>query len=91
MSQLLSGIRVVKSFGLEQQRQKEFERTSDNLRRAQVSTEVARAKGRSLVEGLYNLIAAFAIAVGGWVITDGIVDVTFGDFAVFMAAILSCY
>ena len=91
LSQLLSGIRVVKSFGLEEQRQKEFERTSDNLRRAQVSTEVARAKGRSLVEGLYNLIAAFAIAVGGWVIIDGIVDVTFGDFAVFMAAILSCY
>ncbi|MDE0959262.1 MAG: ABC transporter ATP-binding protein [Planctomycetota bacterium] len=91
LSQLLSGIRVVKSFGLEDQRQKEFEKTSENLRRAQVSTEVARAKGRSLVEGLYNLIAAFAIAAGGWVITDGIVDVTFGDFAVFMAAILSCY
>ena len=91
LSQLLSGIRVIKSFGLEKQRQQQFESTSEDLRDALVRTEAARAKGRSLVEGLYNLMSAFAIAAGGWVVTVGVVDITFGDFAVFMAAILSCY
>ncbi len=91
ISQLLSGIRVVKSFGMEKQRQQQFEDTSEDLRKALVSTEIARAKGRSMVEGLYNLMAAFAIAAGGFVITSGWIAISFGDFAVFMAAILSCY
>ncbi|MGE4620007.1 MAG: ABC transporter ATP-binding protein [Planctomycetota bacterium] len=91
LSQLFSGIRVVKSFGLEKQHQAQFEKTSQDLQHALVRTEVARAKGRSLVEGLYNLLSAAAIAVGGWVIIQGWLQISFGDFAVFLVAILSCY
>ena len=91
LSQLLSGIRVVKSFGLESQHQAEFERTSDALQHALVRTEIARAKGRSLVEGLYNLLSAVAIAVGGWAVINGWLQISFGDFAVFLVAMLSCY
>lgn len=91
LSQLFSGIRVVKSFGLESQHQAQFEKTSVDLRNALVRTEIARAKGRSLVEGLYNLLTALAIAAGGWVVINGWLQITFGDFAVFLVAMLSCY
>ncbi len=91
LSQLFSGIRVVKSFGLERQHQAQFEKTSHDLQRALVRTEVAKAKGRSFVEGLYNLLSALAIAVGGWVILSGWLQISLGDFTVFLAAILSCY
>lgn len=91
LSQLFSGIRVVKSFGLEKQHQAQFEKTSGDLQRALVRTEVARAKGRSFVEGLYNLLSALAIAVGGWVILNGWLEISLGDFTVFLAAVLSCY
>ena len=91
LSQLFSGIRVVKSFGLESQHQAQFEKTSKDLQRALVRTEIAKAKGRSFVEGLYNLLSAVAIAAGGWVILNGWLQISLGDFTVFLAAILSCY
>ncbi len=91
LSQLLSGIRVIKTFGLEEQREKQFDQTAKSLQAAQVKTEVARAKGRSMVEGLYNLLSAGVVAGGGWFLLRGEVSISFGDFAIFMAAIISCY
>lgn len=91
LSQLMSGIRVVKTFGLEEQRQNQFAETSKFLQKAQVRTEVAKAKGRSFVEGLYNLLSAAVIGVGGWFLLNDQVSISFGDFTIFMAAIVSCY
>ena len=91
MSQLLSGIRVVKTFGLEERRQQQFAETSEALQKAQIKTEIARAKGRSFVEGLYNLLSAAVIGFGGWFLLNDLVDISFGDFTIFFAAIVSCY
>jgi len=87
----MSGIRVVKTFGLEEQRQEQFAATSKALQKAQIRTEIARAKGRSFVEGLYNLLSAIVIGVGGWFLLKDQVSISLGDFTIFMAAIVSCY
>jgi subfamily B ATP-binding cassette protein MsbA len=91
LSQLMSGIRVVKTFGLEERRQQQFGETSEALQKAQVKTEIARAKGRSFVEGLYNLLSAAVIGFGGWFLLNDLVSISFGDFTIFLAAIVSCY
>ena len=91
LSQLMSGIRVVKTFGLEERRQQQFGETSEALQKAQIRTEIARAKGRSFVEGLYNLLSAAVIGFGGWFLLNDLVDISFGDFTIFLAAIVSCY
>ena len=91
LSQLMSGIRIVKTFGLEEQRQDQFAQTSSSLQKAQIKTEIARAKGRSIVEGLYNLLSAAVIGIGGWLLLKDQVSLSLGDFTIFLAAIVSCY
>ena len=91
MAELLSGIRVVKSFSLEKQQEAEFSKRQDALVRVAMRQQRARLTGRSVVEGLYNLIAAGSLILGGWVVTTGLIDITFGDFVIFIGAITAVY
>lgn len=91
MAELLSGIRVVKSFSLEKQQETEFNKRQDALVKVAMRQQRARLTGRSIVEGLYNLIAAGSLILGGWVVTTGMIDITFGDFAIFIGAITAVY
>ncbi len=88
MSQLLSGIRVVKVFGMENAQLEEFDQR--NLGFVKSALKVMRAKitARSLIEGLYTFLAALALLVGGWMMLG---TLTIGDLLVFLGAIASLY
>lgn len=91
MSQLLSGIRVVKAFGMEGAQTEEFERRNDAFIRSNLKMVKAKATGRSVAEGLYNLLAALAMLLAAWLLVGKFIPLTFGQFAVFFGAISSLY
>ncbi|MEM7164282.1 MAG: ABC transporter ATP-binding protein [Planctomycetota bacterium] len=90
MGQLLSGIRVVKAFGMEEQQRREFELRNGRFIRSSMKMMRAKITSRSFVEGLYNLMGAIIIVVGGWMLSKGL-GLTLGDFAVFLSGLLMMY
>ncbi len=91
MGQLLSGIRVVKAFGMEEAQQAEFDRRNDGFVRSNLKMVRAKVTARSALEGLYNLMAAAAILFGGWLITRQLLVIPLGDFAMFLGGITGLY
>ncbi|MCA8961396.1 MAG: ABC transporter ATP-binding protein [Planctomycetes bacterium] len=91
MNQLLSGIRVVKAFGMEQAQNQEFDQRNNEFIRSNLKMVRAKMKGRSFSEGLYNLLAALAMLLAAWLLVSGIIPLTFGEFTVFFGAISSLY
>ena len=86
ISQMLTGIRVVKAFGMEQEENAEFrQRNRDQLRRA-----FKLVRSRAWAESLPQLIIAVSIGiillVGNYLLTRGVV--TLGNLAPFLGAIL---
>lgn len=90
MGQLLSGIRVVKAFGMEEEQQREFERRNALFIRSSLKMHRAKVTSRSFVEGLYNLMGAVIVVLGGWMLSGGF-GLTMGDFAVFLSGLLMMY
>lgn len=91
MSQLLSGIRVVKAFGMESAQSQEFERRNAGFIRSNLKMVRAKATGRSVAECLYNLLGAVAMLVAAWLLIGEFIPLTFGQFSVFFGAISSLY
>ncbi len=91
MGQLLSGIRVVKAFGMEQAQWREFDERNDGFVRSNLKMVRAKVTARSLLEGLYNLMAAGAILLGGWLITRQMLTLPISDFAIFLGGITGLY
>ncbi len=91
MSQLLSGIRVIKAFGMQQGQNREFEQRNTEFIRSNLRMVKAKVKGRSLAEGLYNLLAALAMLFAAWLLISEFIPLTFGEFTVFFGAISAMY
>ncbi|MFQ5655231.1 MAG: ABC transporter ATP-binding protein, partial [Planctomycetota bacterium] len=91
MNQLLSGIRVVKAFGMEGAQRQEFDRRHGGFLRSSLKMARAKITARSSIEGLYNLLAALALLLGGWLMAGDAFQLSFGDFAMFLGAIMSLY
>ena len=91
MGQLLSGIRVVKAFGMEDAQQREFEVRNDGFVKSNLKMVRAKVTSRSALEGLYNLLAAGAILFGGWLMTREVISLPISDFAIFLGGITGLY
>ena len=91
MGQLLSGIRVVKAFGLEQAQRREFDERNAGFVRSSLRMTRAKVTSRSLIEGLYNLMATVALVAGGWLLARQALDIKMGDFVAFLMAITALY
>ena len=91
MGQLLSGIRVVKAFGMEEAQQREFDERNAGFVRSNLKMVRAKVTARSALEGLYNLMAAGAILFGGWLITREVIALPISDFAIFLGGITGLY
>lgn len=91
MSQLLSGIRVVKAFNMEAAQEAEFRAKTAGFIRANLKMLRAKVMSRSVLEGIYNLLAAVLLAFGGWLLVNRFFQLNLGDFAVFLSAIAMMY
>ncbi len=91
MGQLLSGIRVVKAYGLEPVQLREFDERNAGFVRSSLKMTIAKVTSRSALEGLYNIMAAGAILLGGWLLTRGTLKIPLSDFAMFLGAITGLY
>lgn len=91
MTQLLSGIRVVKAFRMEDAQEQEFRRKNAGFIRANLRMVRAKVTARSVMEGLYNFLAAVLLAFGGWLLVNQWFDLRLGDFAVFLSAVAMVY
>ncbi|MBN1441053.1 MAG: ABC transporter ATP-binding protein [Planctomycetes bacterium] len=89
LQQLLSGIRIVKAFGMERYEKDGFQRKNQAFGRSFRKTLGAKVTGSSIQELLYNLGLAGLLLLGGWLLTSG--GVSMGRFVVFVVAMVSIY
>ncbi|MCH2373766.1 MAG: ABC transporter ATP-binding protein/permease [Planctomycetes bacterium] len=91
IQQLFSGIRTVKSFGMEESEQQEFDVKNTQLVRTSMKVVRAKAKGRALQELLYNLGVATFLFVGVWLLTNEVMGFDIATLAVFIGALIETY
>lgn len=89
VSQMLTGIRVVKAYGQEEAETERAGAVIDRTFRAQLTTARTRGLTGPFVEGLAGVGFAAAIFYGGWRGING--TLTLGEFMGFMAAAMLIY
>jgi len=89
--QLFSGIRIVKAFDMEGHEREAFDRKNRHYIRESLKMVKAKVTGVALLEFLYNLVIALAVAGGGYLVLSRLVAIQLGDFAAFMAAMATVY
>ncbi|MBN1418800.1 MAG: ABC transporter ATP-binding protein [Planctomycetes bacterium] len=89
--QLFSGIRIVKAFDMETHEREAFDRKNRHYIRESLKMVKAKVTGVALLEFLYNLVIALAVAGGGYLVLSRLVAIRLGDFAAFMAAMATVY
>jgi len=91
MQQMISGMRVVKSFGLEKQKAEEFRRENELFLKRILRMVRNKAAGRALVEASYILSLAGLVFLGGWVVANNYWGLTVGGLAAFCTALATMY
>jgi subfamily B ATP-binding cassette protein MsbA len=89
IQQLFSGIRIVKSFGMERFEQRSFKERNKQFIRSTMKMNRAKLKGRAFQELLYNFGTALIMLLGAVAIAWQWIDVP--NFMVFMAAMVQIY
>ena len=91
ISELVAGIRVIKAFRMEEAQWADFDRKNAGFVRSSLKMLRAKVTANSLMEGLYNLLSALLLAGGAYLLVGGWIPINFGDFAVFVGAVVSIY
>ena len=91
MQQMISGMRVVKAFGLEKQKAEEFRRENELFLRRVLRMIRNKAAGRALIEASYVLSLAGLVFLGGLVVMHHYWGLTVGGLAAFAAALATMY
>ena len=91
MQQMISGMRVVKSFGLEKQKAEEFRRENELFLKRVLKMVRNKAAGRALIEASYVLALAALIFLGGFVVMNNYWGLTVGGLAAFCTALATMY
>jgi subfamily B ATP-binding cassette protein MsbA len=89
MNQMLSGIKVVKAFGLEDVRLAEFERNNQTYLERTVRMLKAKGRSQGMVFVGYQVGFVGMILVMGWLLIDG--PKTIGDIGVILVPISTTY
>ncbi len=87
--QLFGGIRIIKSFGTEDEERRRFNQKNRGYIRVALKMEKAKITSRSLLEILYNLGFALLIFAVGYLMAVEIGGL--GNFGMFLAAMVSIY
>jgi subfamily B ATP-binding cassette protein MsbA len=91
VSQALSGIRIIKAFGMEEQQARDYRELNELYRKRNLKIVRAKAKGRAIVEITYGLVLAIALGGGGWLVMNGHWEVEAGDFVAFLVALATLF
>jgi len=91
MQQMISGMRVVKAFGLEKQKAEEFRRENELFLRRVLRMIRNKAAGRALIEASYVLSLAGLVFLGGLMVMHNYWGLTVGGLAAFAAALATMY
>lgn len=91
MQQMISGIEIVKAFGLEKQKAEEFRRENRLYLRRVLNVVRNKAASRALVEFSYMMAVAGLIFLGGWLTVHGYWGLTLGSLMGFCAALATMY
>jgi subfamily B ATP-binding cassette protein MsbA len=89
LQQLFSGVRIVKSFGMERYEQEEFAKKNEAFGLSFRKTIQAKIKARSLQEVLYSLAITGLLVLGAWMITTD--QISAGRFSTFILAMVQIY
>jgi len=91
MQQMISGVQVVKVFGLEKQKAEEFRRENESFFRKVIRMVRNKAMSRSLIEFTYMIAIAALVLIGGILVINGIWGLTLGRLISFFAALGTMY
>lgn len=89
LQETLTGIRVVKAFGMEHAESEKFRRAAERLYRHSLRSERLSSIGGPLMEFIGACGGALVLLYGSWKITNG--DLTTGEFTSFLAAAFATY
>jgi len=89
LQETLTGIRVVKAFGMEHAETEKFRRAAERLFRHSLHAERLAAIGSPLMEFIGACAGAAVLLYGSWRITEGVL--TMGQFATFLLASFATY
>jgi subfamily B ATP-binding cassette protein MsbA len=89
LQETLTGIRVVKAFGMEHAETEKFRRAAERLFRHSMHAERLAAIGSPLMEFIGACAGAGVLVYGSWRITSG--ALTTGQFVTFLAAAFTTY
>jgi subfamily B ATP-binding cassette protein MsbA len=89
LQETLTGIRVVKAFGMEHAETEKFRRAAERLFRHSLHAERLAAIGSPLMEFIGACAGAGVLLYGSWRITQGVL--TMGQFVTFLLAAFATY
>lgn len=88
---ILSGIKVIKAFSGEDLEEKAFRKESNRLFRRELKVVRNRAYSRSLVDFLTGATATLLLALGSWLVLQGMWGITPGTVTAFATALATTY
>ena len=91
MLQAITGIRVVKAFGREEEEERRFRAQTDEYFKRSMKVVRHKAAMKSLVELIYSIGFILMFAVGGFLVLRGQVVLEPAVFAIFVGALLQMY
>ncbi|MCX7703845.1 MAG: ABC transporter transmembrane domain-containing protein, partial [Planctomycetota bacterium] len=91
MQQMISGVRVVKAFGLEKQKAEEFRRENESFFHKVMRMVFTKALSRSLIEASYMAGVAVLVLAGGYLVISSAWGLTLGGFGTFCGALATMY
>lgn len=89
--QMFSGVRIVKAFGSEDRRAKEFRETDEEVTRRALRVQRAKSTASAMITFLNNLLALLIVAGGGVLVLTGTVDINPGVMLIFVMLLVTMY
>jgi ATP-binding cassette, subfamily B, bacterial MsbA len=91
VSQALSGIRIIKAFGMEGEQASDYRALNEEYRKRSLRITHTKAKGRAIVEITYGVVLSIALGFGGWLVMHDAWEVEAGDFVAFLVALVTLF
>jgi ATP-binding cassette, subfamily B, bacterial MsbA len=93
MSEIFQGMRVIKAFGAEQKKHREFQEMNDRHIRRTYKIMTLKGRTRAVTEGFVNICIAIVMFAASYLVTDGIWGIRLSppDVMAFAACMLMLY
>jgi len=91
LNQVLSGMRVVRAYRMEDAEVEHFREANNRWARRQLSLVKVKAQGKGFMDALYALLLAGVLGAGSFLVVRQMWDVTAGTLMSFVVALASMY